>query len=220
MAGLPDHLMAAPVGRERITREALKERQRERVLLVATEVFAKRGYPDTTVDHLVAAARIGVGRFYLFFENKSDCFLQAYERVVDRFWEEVAAAVPASASWPEQVCAALRATLDAVAADPLSARIALVEVQSAGPEALARYEQTHDRIVPLLRAGRALAERGEELPPTLEEATLGGVAWLLHQRIVMGEVEGIGSVYPDLVEVVLGPYLGEDEAARLSKAPV
>ena len=74
--------------------------------------------------------------------------------------------------------------------------------------------------MPLLRRGREGSPYAAQLPATLEEATIGGVAWLLHQRLVRGEVETIGEVYPELVQIVIGPYLGEDEAARLAAAAV
>jgi AcrR family transcriptional regulator len=218
MVSLPDHLMSVPVGREPLPRDVVADHQREHILLTAAELFAKRGYPGTSVDHLVAAAKVGVGSFYSFFDGKEDCFLTVYERVVAHFWAQIADAVPTEGAWSERVCAALRAILEAITAEPLAARIAIVEVQTAGPDALARYESTHDRIVPILRAGRELGAAADELPATLEEATIGGVAWLLHQRLVMGEIEGIRLLYPDLVEIVLGPYLGEAEAARLAAA--
>ena len=216
MASLPEHLMPVPAVREPLPREVRLEHQRTHVLDAAVEVFAKRGYPGTTVDHIVNSARIGFASFYELCAGKEDCFLQAYERVVADFWGRIAAGVPASAPWPEQVCAAVRTALAAIAADPLAARVALVEVQTAGPRALASYERTHDTLVPLLRRGREFSPVPDELPATLEEATIGGVAWLLHQRLVMGEAGEIEALYPELVEIVLGPYLGEAEATRLA----
>jgi AcrR family transcriptional regulator len=219
VTSLPENLMPPPKKRAALPREVRIEHQRIAVLDAATTVFAKRGYPGTTVDHLVDAAKTSHVSFYELFSGKEDCLLQAYERVVAGFWEQIAAAVDVKESWPEQVCAALRAALAAIAAAPYAARLALVEVQTAGPEALARYERTHDRIVPLLRRGRELSPDAERLPATLEEATIGGVAWLLHQRLVMGEAEGIEALYPELVEIVIGPYLGETEAAALAASP-
>jgi AcrR family transcriptional regulator len=216
MASLPEHLMPVPEVRGTLPREVRIEHQRRHVLDKAVEVFAKRGYPGTTVDHIVNAARIGFASFYELCSGKEDCFLQAYERIAADAWERIAVAVPSSAPWPEQVCVALRAILAQIAADPRAARVALVEVQTAGPRALASYERTHDALVPLLRRGRDLSPEGDRLPVTLEEATIGGVAWLLHQRLVMGEAEGIEELYPELVEIVIGPYLGEAEAARLA----
>lgn len=216
MVSLPENLMPPPTRRASLPREVRIEQQRAQALDVATEVFAKRGYPGTTVDHIVAATSLSYSSFYELFAGKEDCLLQAYDRVVADFWQRIAAAVPAAAPWPEQVCAALRAALAAIAAAPYAARLALVEVQTAGPEALARYERTHDRLVPLLRRGRELSPHAEQLPPTLEEAAIGGVAWLLHQRLVMGEAETIEELYPEVVQIVVGPYLGEEAAARLA----
>jgi AcrR family transcriptional regulator len=217
MASLPEHLMPA-AERAPLPREVRLQHQRRNILDASIEVFAKRGYPATTIDHIVAAARVAYASFYEIFNGKQDCFLQCYERIVGEFWERISDAVPPSAPWLEQVCAALRATLETIAAEPLSARVALVEVQTGGPEALALYERTHDALVPLLRPGREFSPAPEALPETLEEATIGGVAWLLHQRLVGGEVGELEALHPELVEIVLGPYLGEPEAARIAAA--
>jgi len=210
--------MPAAGERAPLPREVRLAHQRRSILDSSIEVFAKRGYPATTIDHIVAAARVAYASFYEIFDGKQDCFLQCYEQVATEFWERISSAVPPDAPWPEQVCAALRAALEAIAAEPLAARVALVEVQTGGPEALAGYERTHDTIVPLLRRGREFSPAPDELPETLEEATIGGVAWLLRQRLVSGEAGEIEALYPELVEIVLGPYLGEDEAARIAAA--
>ncbi len=218
VASLPENLMPPPSERASLPRDVWIEQQRDHILAAATEVFARRGYPGTTIDHIVAAARVSYSGFYERFTGKEDCLLRAYERVFAKFWEQIAAAVPAGAPWPEQVCAALRAALEAIAAAPQAARLALVEVQTAGPEALALSERTHDRIVPLLEPGRELSPYAEQLPATLEEATIGGVAWLLGQRLVMGQIESLDDLYPEIVQIVIAPYLGEAEATRLITA--
>ncbi len=223
MVSLPEHLTKARVGRDRLPRQVLEAHQRDRVLDAAIGVFAKRGYQATTIDHIVAAAKIGVGSFYALFDGKQDCFLQAYERIVAAAWDRIGAALPADRPWPEQAAAFLRGLLEAIAADPYAARLALVEVQTAGPAALTRYEETLARIAPLLRKGRAISPVAAELPPTLEDATVAGVAWLLHQRIVTGEVEGIEALLPELLELVVKPYLGDDlgsPAVDIAASPV
>lgn len=215
MVSLPEHLSAKPAGRHRLSREVLAEHQRERILDAATEVFAKRGYQGTTIDNVVAAARIGVGSFYELFANKSDCFVQVYERIVADTSERIAVAIPAEAEWPEQACAALRALLEQIEAEPLRARVALVEVQTAGPAALARYEETIDSVIPLLARGREASPVASELPQRLEEAIVGGLAWLLQQRVLLGEFEGVEAHLSDLLEIVVEPYVGEAVTARL-----
>lgn len=215
MVSLPEHLSAKPAGRHRLPREVLAEHQRERILDAATEVFAKRGYQGTTIDNVVAAARIGVGSFYELFANKSDCFVQVYERIVADARERISAAVPAGAEWQTQAIAALRVLLEQIEAEPLRARVALVEVQTAGSAALARYEETIDGVIPLLARGREVSPVAAELPPRLEEAIVGGLAWLLQRRVVLGEFEGAEAHLPDLVEIAVEPYVGKAVTASL-----
>lgn len=215
VASLPEHLMAAPAGRRPLPDEVIASHLRERVLDAATEVFAKRGYQSTTVDHIVAVAKIGVGRFYELFDNKEDCLLRAYDRVVASARQQIVAALPAAAPWPEQACAALGALLEFLSSHHLQARLVLVETQTAGPAALAHHEATLDAVVPLLRRGRELSPGSDELPATLEVATLGGLLWLLQQRILKAEFEATADLLRELVEIVVGPYLGEAETQRL-----
>lgn len=220
MVSLPEHLQAKPAGRHRLSAEVRTEHQRERVLDAATRVFAERGYQATTIDDIVAAAKVGVGSFYDLFDNKPGCFVQAYERIVADARQRIAAAVPADADWPKQACAALRALLEWIEAEPVRAKVALVEVQTAGAEALTRHEETVDSVIPLLARGRAENPALAELPsPHIEEAIVGGLAWLLQQRLAQGEFEGAEAYLPDVLEIAVVPYVGREKAASLLAAP-
>jgi hypothetical protein len=53
--------------------------------------------------------------------------------------------------------------------------------------------------------GRKVAPNGEDLPGTLEETIVGGIFWIIYQRIVMGQVEEIEELLPELVEFSLTP---------------
>lgn len=214
MATLPERLSARPVGRELLPREVVAMHQRQSIAAAAIAVFAKRGYQGTRIRHIIAAAKVGVGKFYELFENKEDCFLACFEMIVAEAREKVAAALPAE-PWSEQVLAALRVLLASIAEQPLAARVALAEVQTAGPEALARYEALTAEAAAFLRGGRAGSELAADLPDTFDEAIVGGLVWMLRQRVVIGETAQAEELLPEVAEIVLGPYLGEAEAARL-----
>jgi AcrR family transcriptional regulator len=218
MVSLPEHLQAKPAGRHRLSPEVRAEHQRERVLDAAISVFAERGYQGTTIDNIVAAAKVGVGTFYELFDNKPGCFVQAYKRIVVDARERILVAIPAEAGWPEQACAALRALLELIEAEPVRAKVALVEVQTAGPEALTRHEETVDSVIPLLARGRAQNPALAELPSHLEEAIVGGLAWLLQQRLAQGEFEGVEEHLPDVLEIAVAPYIGREAVANLIAA--
>jgi AcrR family transcriptional regulator len=218
MVSLPEHLAKGPVGLEPLSRDVIEEQQRTRILDAATEIFAKRGYRSTTVDHIVTGARIGVGTFYSHFAGKEDCFLQAYERnlAIGREW--VAERVPADAEWPQLACSAIHIVLELIAAEPLRARLILVEAQTAGDAALDRYEETINELVPVLRRGREHSQYADDLPASLEVAILGGLLWFLQQRVVLGELDGLAERLPEVSNIVLEPYLGREETERLVEA--
>ncbi len=51
---------------------------------------------------------------------------------------------------------------------------------------------------------------------TLEETIVGGIFWILYQRIIMGQAEQIEELLPELVEFSLTPYLGAESAKRIA----
>lgn len=196
----------------------MAQHQRDRILSAAIEMIARRGYAETTVDHIVAAAKIGVGTFYDQFGNKSDCLLEAYDGIVEAAAERIVAAVPAGLSWSQRMRAGLESLLTIIAEEPLRAKIALIEVQTAGAAGIERYEATLSRIVPLLEEGRAESAHPESMSPTLETAVLGGLAWFLQQRVATGG-KSIDKSLPDVLEIVLTPYLGEAGVSALLANP-
>ena len=216
MARSPESPAYVPTGRHGLPADVVATYQRERLIEATIAVVAKRGYQGTSVDHIVKGARVGYVAFYDLFEGKEACFLAAFDRIVEDACRTAAAAIDPQAPWAEQLCAVLATMVAGIAADPARARVGLVEAQAAGPRAFARYEAAIDRPIPLLRKGRELTDSAAALSDSLEEATVGGIAWILQRRLVTargGEVEGL---LAEVTEIALAPYLGEAEARRLA----
>ena len=74
-------------------------------------------------------------------------------------------------------------------------------------------------VVPFFRIGRRHSDQGESLPPTLEETIVGGIFWVVYQRIVAGRPDELEGLLEEIVEFALTPYLGV-EAAREVATPV
>lgn len=218
MAGREEDVVVVPTGRHGLPANVVAEHQRERLLSATIAQVAKRGYRGTSVDHIVKTARVGYVAFYELFDGKEGCFLAALERIVEETRTELNGAVSPEALWPEQICSGLAKLVELVAADPARARVALVEAQAAGPSAYARYEEAIDMAIPALRAGREFTAQTVNLSETLEEAIIGGIAWVFHQRLVQGESEAIGSLLGEAIQISLAPYLGEAEAQRIAGA--
>lgn len=204
-------------GREARHRAVATEQRRR--LLDATELLvAERGVAGTTIDRIAKRARVSSVSYYDHFASREDAVAAAFDRAVAESRAALGAAVPAGLSWSEQVRAGLRALLELVEAEPARARMCLVEAQKGGPALLDRYEAALDLALPKLCEGRLLDTAAEDLPETLEEATVAGVAWLLRERLETAGPEGVGELLPRLVDVVLAPYLGSDEPGHLSLA--
>lgn len=208
-------MMPNAVGQEQLSQSVVQEHQRDRVLIAATAVFAKRSYTATTVDHLVAASKISFSTFYELFRGKEDCFLAAYERTVASAQERIVAGVSADDPPAKRVLTVLSGLVEALVADPLGARLVLVESQVAGPAPVARHEILLNSIPPELKVLRETSAIASELPEAFETATVGGVDWLLKQRISQGDIDDRETLLGQLAEIVLEPYLGGSETEAL-----
>ncbi|HEY6731092.1 MAG TPA: TetR/AcrR family transcriptional regulator [Solirubrobacterales bacterium] len=213
MAGTPEEApLAAPGGHG--LRPDVGTEQRERLLAATVDLVSKRGYRNTSIDHIVKTARVGYVAFYELFDGKEDCFLAAFDRTVAETKAALAEAVAKESLWPRQMAAGLSRVLDLVAADPARGRFALIEVQAAGPSAYARYEVTLDEALPILREGRKFSPEAAGLSESLEEAVLGGVVWIVQQRLVKGELDDVEALLGETIQIALAPFLGDAEAKR------
>lgn len=214
MASLPEHLKPIPNSRRKLPREVREEHQRARVLEAAIEIFAEKGYGATTVDDLVAGAKMGVGSFYAHFEGKEECLLAAHRQLVAEAHSTIAGAGAQGSLWPDQVCLGLRALLEWVASRPAGAKVALVEIQTGGAKALAQYQEALAAPAEFLRGGRNSRARTQRLPESLEQTTVSGIAWLLHRRLSMGEADSVPDLFEELGVLIMEPYLGEKAARK------
>jgi AcrR family transcriptional regulator len=216
--GQPPQEAIVPLGRHGLAPDVVAAHQRDRLFTATVDLVAKRGYRNTSIDHIVKAARVGYVAFYDLFEGKEDCFLTAFDRIVAEAAEALVSAIARETDWPRQIAAALACALDLIVSDPKRARVTLVEVQAAGPAAYARYEEAVDRTVPKLREGRAFNPDTAGLSATLEEAVLGGIIWIVHQRLVKGELKRTEPLLEESIEIALSPYLGDAEAKAVATA--
>lgn len=65
---------------------AKSKQTRAKILNVAREIFAVKGYHKTTVKDITKAADLGYGTFYLYFKDKKNIFHALLERVEDELY--------------------------------------------------------------------------------------------------------------------------------------
>lgn len=205
-----------PPGRYPLPRGFITQHQRARIITALAEETVEKGYRAVTVADIVRRAGIARNTFYENFSSKEDGFLAAMEFAAREALRRVVDAAGQVDAWPARVSLGLAAFLRYAAAEPALARTCIVEAPAAGPAAVERYERSIQAFVPLFRMGRKVAANGESLPETLEETIVGGIFWILYQRIVMGDVGEIEQLLPELVEFSLTPYVGTEAAKRIA----
>jgi AcrR family transcriptional regulator len=167
--------------------------QRERLLGATEALIAEKGAAATTIEAIVKEAGVSSVTFYEHFRDKEECFLATFEKAIGELDAEVRGAVPAEATRDERVRAGLAALLAEIDARPARARLCFVEAQKGGPRMRARYDEALDAVA-------------AELDDPLGQGIVGGLAWLLRERLELGGGGSVQDLLPRMTEVILAPH--------------
>lgn len=169
------------------------------------ELAVEQGYEATKISDIVRRAGVARKTLYDNFEGKEEVFLAAFDAARDEVLSRVEeGSDDADDEWQDRVEGGLAALLAYVAEQPTLAQMCMIEALSATPATTKRYEDSLETFVELAR--RALPQ-DEGLPDTTAETLVGGVAWIVYQKIRRGEAERAEDLLPELTEFMMAPYL-------------
>jgi AcrR family transcriptional regulator len=189
------------------------ETRRQLILEAMIRVVGHKGYKATSVADVIAEADVSRTTFYKHFEDKHECFLAAYDLLVEQVMEEVVANCDGEQTWVERVRVGLSTIVEMFALDPALARTAIVEVAAAGGEARRRHWNAIARFTEFLEDGEELAE-GRELPENIALMAAGAVSGLIFDELLTGRAERLPQLLPDLLFALLVPYIGPGAATE------
>jgi AcrR family transcriptional regulator len=183
-----------------------------RLLEAVGRAVAEKGYAAATIDDVVRDAGVSKKTFYEHFQDKLQCFLAAYESASDDLYEHVRAAQDAAgAAWLERTHAGIRAYLRWLAAEPALARVFLIEIAAAGPEALARRERLRDRYAERMRE---LQDTDVAVPDEIFHAVVAAADDLVVRRLRDGS--DLLALEPILLRLQVAQLAGPKAAAELA----
>jgi AcrR family transcriptional regulator len=214
VAGQPARL---PRGRHGLPRDLVLENQRERLVAGIIEAVAEHGYNETTIAAITKAARLSRRTFYEHFDNKEACFEAAYEASFEYVREAMLTAAALQEEWPERVRAGLAGLLAVFATDAELAVFFLVAPAGAGDEIADRHHEAMRNIVSALTAGAPVAPGGKGPSETREQALAGGLSRLILRKLDAGGPARLRELLPDLVELILQPFVGSEVAVRVAQ---
>jgi AcrR family transcriptional regulator len=201
-----------PRGPHNLTRDDVLSSQRQRMIDAVAAVVARKGYPATTVGDVVAGAGVSRKTFYEHFSDKEECFLAAFDSGVDALLDAIVSAEPAHPGRLARMQARVRAYLETLADNPDFARTFLIEVMAAGPRALDRRAQVHERFQHLLRDLYEQTRREyPELPAVPEPiwvAAVGALNELVSQYVRQGQTAQLPELEDTLVYIQSALFTG------------
>lgn len=192
---------------------ASESSRRDLILAAMIRVVGSKGYKETSVADVIEEAPTSRTTFYKYFEDKHDCFLAAYDMLVEQVFAEVLANCDGNQPWLERVETGLSTIVKLFALDPQLARTAVVEVAAAGADARQRHWNAVARFTAYLEDGRELAD-GRELPENISLMSAGAVSGLIFDELLAGRAAQLQAMLPDLLFAMLVPYIGPRAAAE------
>jgi AcrR family transcriptional regulator len=194
--------------------EQRRVRERERIMAAMLEVSGELGYRRATVRRVLERSSGHQSQFYGQFSNKADCFAAAYETEAENLYSTLLDAANNQSSWREGLRAGLEELFGFVTERPLIARATLREVYTAGGPALAKHEEILERLSRAIDgACRETSESRHALPPLAASFMVGAIEGFVRAQIAAHRPERLWAAMPELMHLLVAPYLG-DEAAR------
>lgn len=147
--GEPERL---PRHRHDLTRDQVREAQTTRIVAAAIELFADRGFANTTVQQIAERAAVSRKTFYQFYGSREAVFVDAYAAAVRVLITASGGNEPTGLpSDPRAVVVAgVERTLGVLASEPAATRVFFLEALGAGPAIRARRNEAIGEFVAAL----------------------------------------------------------------------
>ena len=212
-----------PAKKKRKAGSVPKLQRRQEILAAARDLFARRGYHQTTIDDIVAEAGVARGTYYLYFEDKRAVFSD----LIDRFSQRLSMAIvrivtgDPQNSVGQQVRENLRAILGVCLAERAMTKILFTDAAGIDSAFDRKLQNFYDTVVQLLtesvNEGQALGIVRDGEPKVLAYLTLGALKELLYQAVTLGLSEESADVLTQQMYSFLSEgYLRVGEARPLA----
>jgi AcrR family transcriptional regulator len=186
----------------------------QRIIRGFAAAVADKGYPATTIADIAAAASISQTTFYEYFDGKPEAMRAALDSSGAQLLGAVMPAVRRAADWRIGLRIGFEEVCGFFAAEPNFAALRMVEVYSAGPEAIGYRDAIGMQIVSTL-LGPAL-EDGVVADDLKIEASTGAIQAIFFEAIRNGQTADLPRLSPVLTYIALAPFIPAEEACEIA----
>ena len=199
--------------------------RREQILDAAFHTFTRRGYRDTAMDEIAAAADTSKGGVYFHFPTKEAIFRELIRTTADRLALRVERAVAEQTEPIARADAALRTVLMTFSGHRTMARLFFIDAMGAGRVFNAETNELHDRFAGMIARYLDEAVAEKVIPPV--DTALVGVAWfgalneVVARWLLVDDAAPLEAAYPTLRALLLrGVGVSEARIAALTDRAV
>jgi AcrR family transcriptional regulator len=194
-----------PRGRHKLSREEVRASQRSRLLLAMLDTVEVKGFGATTVSDVVATAKVSRNAFYGLFGDLQGCFIEA----CDELQQQMLAALYGEAgrpTWLEALSSGLDLYLEFWSSRPGFATVYIVELPTAGRQALEQRDRAYRRFEELFEAlaARARAEQPElrPMPELAPRLLVTAITEVVGQEVRRGHGKGLHDLRAGLLRFI------------------
>lgn len=208
--------------------------KRERILEAAIAVFAEKGFAQTKVSEIARVAGVADGTIYLYFDNKDDLLIKAYEASMDRILESLHKVLNETNGTGEKIERFIQHHLETVGNDKQLAKVITVELRTS-PKFMVEYKNTKFNeylrmLSDMIATGQSENVLRRDIDPALAARALFGMLDELSLMFVLGgrldlrttarllfETFMNGTSVPRGSEVAPQRVVGANQSARATK---
>jgi AcrR family transcriptional regulator len=209
-----------PSGRHDLPREVVVKSQRERIVDATADIVAEKGLAGLTIPEIASRANISHETFYEMYPTKLDAFVGAQKvgmhQAVGIGVEAFEAAMP---DWPRAIAAGLRALIAYLVSEPAHAHLSIVDAFGASPETIKIRNETMTVAAAYFRRGYELARGDTGVPKIAADAGVGGAWQVIHHEIENERIAELPDTAPQLIYLLLTPFIGPKQAAKVALEP-
>jgi len=202
-----------PSGKHGLPREYVSRNHRERLTAGVIAAVAEHGFRDAGVTQIAAFAGVSRRTFYDYFSDKDECYFAAYGPIEESLLQIISEAGEGQRGWTAKVRVRAQSLVDVLAANPNLVRFAILAPPTAGGKVVERQRKFLRRLLDRLTAdapeGRGYVRPGDEEL----EALAGAMAAVFGTRVADGKASRLPEDVPQLVEMILVPFVGRRRAA-------
>jgi AcrR family transcriptional regulator len=185
------------------------------------DLSAERGYPNVTVADLCERAGIEVAEFRRRFVDREECSRDCLAAFIADFEARVGAVYDQHADWRSALRATAYECADWAEEHPNLLRFGAIGLLEARDEMMrVQREEAFRFCAGLIDGGRAAAPDPAAVPDSAPVVGIGAIMNLAGRRLQKDEPLEVHAMVPEMMYLVVRPYLGDvlaREELRLSR---